>query len=194
MRVVQSAAVGGTASVIGGGKFANGAMTAAFVQAAGDAVAAKQATESPAGNIQTDKKGLDVDAARDLYNEQLAALRNEGIIPQRTFFERLFGTDKFSFVASYATLTDTQAVHHYPSLETAEAGEGAIVPGLTRGGASRIFMSAAYYSRIPDLGPGLVSPASTMRWVLLHEYGHQLYGGGREIHEVLADKFARENF
>jgi RHS repeat-associated protein len=138
---------------------------------------------------------LDAAAALAVFSQQLQQLQAEGKIPTQNWFMQRFFPD-FTFEAGFGVLGPDQSVRVYDSLDAARAAAsqigGIVIGGVTTGNSSMIFITAASDAVIP--GVGNTDQNQTMRFVLLHEYGHQPQGGDCGADEGCADSFARRRF
>lgn len=183
--LVIASTVGGTVSELSGGKFANGAVTGAFSYAT-----ARLARAAASGQFSPyEDGGLEAGAAAAEFERQLSALRTDGAIPEQGFLSRLiFGPD-IRFDARYGTQDRTNGrIYVYDTLRKALASGDKIIGGYAQNGVATIYRIAAHPSDVPGLGH--LQPSGTMRYVILHEYGHIVRGRS----EAAADAFALERF
>ncbi|TWB77691.1 hypothetical protein FBZ87_103510 [Nitrospirillum amazonense] len=136
--------------------------------------------------------------AERIFNEQIRDLREKGILPtQNKIMGNLF--PDFVFQPVYAVLYLDDSVHKFATLKEAQRDaakypeERRIVGGNTNGNRSEIYMTAAGESEIPGLGS--TSREQTMRFVIMHEWGHHSQGGGctspdANEREICADDFS----
>ncbi|MDE1147083.1 MAG: hypothetical protein PW843_10755 [Azospirillaceae bacterium] len=138
---------------------------------------------------------LNAQDGEKLFNDVLKKLRDAGTLPtQSTLMDKLF--PDFKFVPYFTTVGPDGNPRKYPSLKGADKDHDdngyKIVGGFTRGGYSEIYRTSAAAAYIPGLGD--TTPAETMEFAIMHEWGHQNQGGhcggngGNE--ECCADSFA----
>ncbi|MEA1674480.1 hypothetical protein [Nitrospirillum sp. BR 11163] len=121
-------------------------------------------------------------AARVLYDKVLAGLREEGLVPKESLYNEIFH-QTYTFAPSYAAIGD--GMKNPQELGTFDAAKfaasqlkgGRVAGGLTdpETNTSTIYMSAAASGNIAGLQN--LTREQMMRFVILHELGHQNQGG-----------------
>jgi hypothetical protein len=172
--------------------------------AAGTSAVMEVTQSSPAtpGNITTSRNlELTPSEGKAIFKAELARLQAEGKIPRQNWFMKTF-FPQFRFRGEYAVQVDGLRQAGFDTLDAANqyaANRGRqVVGGFTSGEESWVFMSAALEASVSGIGQ--TTPGQTMRWVLLHELGHQLkaIGGGGcaggASGEMCADSFAKKRF
>jgi hypothetical protein len=100
----------------------------------------------------------------------------------------------FVFKPVYAVGCPDNSVHKFNTLREAQIDaardpDRKIIGGFTWGNYSEIYLTAAAEAEIPGLKS--TSREQTMRFVIMHEWGHQGQGGGCAANdEVCADNFS----
>jgi RHS repeat-associated protein len=118
-RVIGAAVLGGTVSRIGGGKFANGAVTGAFVQAFGDAGQGGESEATSVGTDQGDKRNplmsshVSVEAGDGVTNISVSAtIDTDAFVTQdqaRAYIDRI--TKSWSGTRTYQGRTYSMSVN-----------------------------------------------------------------------------------
>ena len=154
LRVLQSVAAGGTASRLGGGKFANGAMSAAFLLAVGDVAeysaynrAANGANGELLGSLEGEELSLEqrratIDNAIDQYGQQGGQVTD---IENRA---EVYLVGNRRTTREFSSLDEANA---WIAVSDSRGEPGRHIGGVNRGifGGIKIYAAAAY----PDFSP-----------------------------------------
>jgi len=185
-------AVGGTISEVTGGKFANGAVTAAMGYAFGEVARSSQRADSG----ETSGNDLSPEVRQQIFDEAVADLRQRGLI----------GDHEFAFVNKFATARLDSAGNIIPGSVVAYESSAAAfraaalsvdtraTSGVTTVGSdsSTIYANATLRRAFVETAPGALYPANysppeNARFVLLHEFQH---GPPRIVSEFRANQRA----
>ncbi|TWB44290.1 hypothetical protein [Nitrospirillum pindoramense] len=132
--------------------------------------------------------------AKELFNSEYKKLQDEGLLSTQGFIEGKI-LPNFEFVPQFGSLRPGDRALPFSTLKAAKKDadkyNGKIVGGYTEGNYSQIFLTAAAPTYIPGLG--YTTPQQTMRFAILHEWGHQQQGGQCRDSECCADSYALEH-
>jgi hypothetical protein len=149
---------------------------------------------------------LTPEQAEAIFKGELGKLQAEGVVPKQNWLAEKV-SPQFEFRPEYAhdnngplTGASEWKYRKHQSLEvvqrSAYENSKQLISGQTNasGTKSRIFMSAASSGSIRGIGSA--TPQQMMRYVLLHELGHQSrsIGGGGSSAEAGAAAFAKKRF
>jgi len=176
-RIIASVVVGGTISELTGGKFANGATTAAFASLFSEIAQGKQRADSGT----TSGTDLSPEARQKVFDEALADVQQRGLVGDHEFeFVNEFATARIDSKGniiqdSTVTYDNSAAAKQAASLST----DVSVINGSTTvgGNSSTIYAGATLTrSRVETFAgafkPVNFTPAQNTRFVLLHEHQH----------------------
>ncbi|MEA1676532.1 hypothetical protein [Nitrospirillum sp. BR 11163] len=151
-----------------------------------------QAATHACGVLSVQEKDLlSPGKAKEIFNQEYKKLQDEGLLPTQGFLEDKI-LPNFELVPQFGSLRPEDRALPFSTLKEAkkDADEhnGKIVGGYTKGNYSQIFRTAAAPTYIPGLGK--TTPEQTMRFTILHEWGHQQQGGQCKNNECCADSYA----
>ncbi|MDZ5647792.1 hypothetical protein [Nitrospirillum sp. BR 11828] len=151
-----------------------------------------QAAPHACGFLRVEEKDLlQPVKAQELFNKEYKKLQDEGLLPTQGFMAGKI-LPNFEFVPQFGSLRPGDRALPFPTLKEAQKDadehNGIIVGGYTKGNHSQIFRTAAAPTYIPGFGKS--TPEQTMRFAILHEWGHQQQGGQCKEDECCADSYA----
>jgi RHS repeat-associated protein len=195
--VIGAAVVGGTVSRIGGGKFANGAVTGAFVQAFGEMASDRGSQRTgPQSDVQeipsAERKEI-IDAAIAEYGDQQGP---EVIWPIRNRYDTYILENGRGQHVEFSSLSDALG---FAKDQSAKFGiEWSGVAGKANAlGYIEISAFAAYPTNVTGYGTSVVVPSKFALFTVWHEAGHvaKIFGGGGCFaNELCADGFAKQHY
>ncbi|MCL4779940.1 MAG: RHS repeat-associated core domain-containing protein [Gammaproteobacteria bacterium] len=196
-RVIGAAVLGGTVSKIGGGKFANGAVTAAFVQAFGE-------MSSGGGSQRTgerdDIKEIAAEERKGIIDSAIAEYRDqegpELMWPIKNRYDTYVLENARGQHVEFSTLSDALGFAHDQSSKFGIEWSG--VAGKAHAlGYVEISAFAAYPTGVTGYGTPIAIPSKFALFTVWHEAGHvaKIFGGGGCFNnELCADRFATQHY